>query len=101
MILRESLSKVGHFITSPKGQVLTTDRRRLNTLLVWSKSKMLIPLRQPAPADESPSMNTSFDASGAKVGTIIAVFPSPHTPGVAAVRSIGTAPLVCGVSQTE
>src|SRR6187431_736990 len=101
MMLRESLSKVGHFRTSPKGQVLTSERRRLKSLLLWSKSKMLRPLRQPAPAEESPSTNTSFFASGEKLGTIIAVLPRPHTPGVAAVTSIGATPLACGVCQAE
>src|SRR6478609_12159678 len=101
MTLRESLSNVGHLITSPKGQVFTIERRRLKSLLVWSKSKMLRPLRQPAPAEESPSTNTNFDASGAKLGSIIAVLPRPHAPGVAEVRSTGDEPEVCGVCQAE
>src|SRR6187402_2835141 len=101
MTLRESLSKVGHFTTSPSGQVLTSERRLLKSLPVWSKSKVLRPLRQPAPAEESPSTKTSFFASGEKLGTIIAVLPSPHAPGVFAVTSTGETPLAWGVFQTE
>src|SRR6188768_869136 len=100
MTLCESLSKVGHLMTSPSGQVLTTERRRLKILLVWSKSKVLKPLRQPAPAEESPSTKISFVPSGEKLGTIIAVLPRPHTPGVLALTSTGLAPVVCGVCQT-
>src|SRR6478752_9858226 len=99
MTLRESLSKVGHFMTSPKGHVLTSKRRLLNSLPLWLKSNVLSPLRQPAPAEESPSMNTSFFESGEKLGTIIAVLPSPHVPGVFAVTSIGATPLAWGVFQ--
>ena len=61
---------------------------------------MLMPLRQPAPAEESPSMNTSFVPSGENCGTIIGVLPRPHTPGVEEVTSTGDAPATCGVCQT-
>src|SRR5450432_1370055 len=100
MTLRESLSNVGHLSASPNGHVLTSERRRLKSLPVWSKSKTLIPLRQPAPADESPSMKTSFEPSGENAGTIIAVLPKPQTPGVAEVTSTGEVPTVCGVCHT-
>src|SRR6478735_2754747 len=101
MMLRESLSNVGHLITSPNGHVLTIERRRLNRLLVCSKSNRLRPLRQPAPPAESPSTNTSFVESGEKLGSIIAVLPSPQAPGKLPLRSTGDAPVVCGVCQIE
>src|SRR5947209_6416498 len=100
MMLRESLSNVGHLSASPNGQVLTSKRRFVKSLLVWLKLKMLSPLRQPAPADESPSTNTSLVPSGEKAGTIIAVLPKPQTPGLAGVTSTGETPAACGVCQT-
>src|SRR5216684_9249086 len=99
MMLLDSLSNVCHLSASLNGQLFTSKRRRLNSLFVWSKSNTLRPLRQPAPADESPSMNASFEPSGENVGTIIAVLPKPQTPGVAAVTSSGAPPTACGVCQ--
>src|SRR5689334_13084786 len=77
MMLRESDSNVGHFITSPCGHVFHSRRRLLKLFAVWSKSHSDKPLRQPAPAEPSPSKNTILVPSGEKLGTCITELPRP------------------------
>src|SRR4051812_29155516 len=100
MTLFESLSYVGHLMTSLYGKLFTIWRRFLKTLFAWSKSKVLRPLRQPELVAESPSTNTSFLPSGEKVGTIITVAPRPQLPALWLLTSTGAVPTVFGVCQT-
>src|ERR1041384_3781925 len=101
MTLRESLSNTGHFITSPRGHVLTILFRFLKILPAWSKSNVLMPLRQPLPPAESPSTKTSLDASGENEGTIITEAPRPQRPGLWLVTSTEALPPAAGVSHTK
>src|SRR4051794_30073893 len=93
-MLRESDSNVGHFMTSPKGHVLRTVLRFEKSLPTWLKSKVLSPLRQPAPPAESPSTNTSFLPSGEKAGTIMTALPSPQLLALCAETLTGAVPTV-------
>src|SRR6516164_8726537 len=85
----ESLSNVGHRMMLPAATVLTTFVRPLNWFIPSLKVKKDSPCRQDAPPEVSPSTNTSFVASGEKLGTIIAVVPSPQLLGPVTSTGIG------------
>ena len=91
-MLRESDSKVGHFMTSPKGHVLRMLRRLENILPALVEIEEAEPLAPAGAAAESPSTKTSLLPSGENAGTIMTALPRPQLLAVWPLTLTGAVP---------